>query len=74
MVPLKGLSGSAFGVVVSGPPALPVQFVERLANAAGPHMEDAWRRQMLDHLIDVAVGWVRGGAVVRAVRVRGGCA
>ena len=35
MVPLKGLSGSAFGVVVSGPPALPVQFVERLANAAG---------------------------------------
>jgi hypothetical protein len=35
MVPLKGLSGSAFGVIVSGPPALPVQFVERLANAAG---------------------------------------
>eukprot|EP00964_Phaeocystis_antarctica_P112455 scaffold76610_cov42-Phaeocystis_antarctica.AAC.3 len=32
-------------------------------------MEDAWRRQMLEHLIDVAVGWVREGAVVRAVRV-----
>ena len=59
MVPLKGLSGGAFGVILSGPPALPVQLVERLANSAGTHLEEAWRRRMLDHLLDVAVAWVR---------------
>ena len=46
-------------VILSGPLALPVQFVERLANAAGTHMEEAWRRRMLDHLLDVTVTWVR---------------
>ena len=59
MTPLKGLAGRAFGVLASGPPALPVEFVEQMANAAGPLMEEAWRRQMLSVLLDVAVGWVR---------------
>ena len=58
VAPLKQLNGHCFGVVASGPPALPVEFLERMAVVAGHRIERAWRRHKLGLLLGVAQAWV----------------
>ena len=58
VAPLKQLNGHCFGVVASAPPALPVEFLERMAIIAGQRIEAAWRRHKLNLLLAVASSWI----------------
>lgn len=73
MAPLKELSGRSFGVVVSGPPAVPVEFLEKMAVVAGPRIERAWRHEQFNVLLEVAKTWVHdvcGGALASVELVK----
>jgi len=43
--PLKAMNGRTFACVVSGPPAVPDEFLESMTRFAGPLMERVWRQE-----------------------------
>ena len=49
--PLKTTVGNTFGVVVSGPPALPDPLLDSLCRQAGPLIECTWKREKAYHAV-----------------------
>jgi len=59
LVPLRERGGRCFGVLVSGAPALPDEFVEAMAKTAGPMLERVWKWAKVNAMMRVACTWVR---------------
>jgi hypothetical protein len=62
-VPLRAKAADAkpYGVLLSGPPALPDALLEEVAKWAGPIYADHWRRDALHALMEKWAMHVRGG-------------
>ena len=52
------LDGNAFGALISGPIAVPAEFVSMMAAAAGPAIERVWRDRNMRQLLEVIRMWI----------------
>ncbi|KAL1524260.1 hypothetical protein AB1Y20_019163 [Prymnesium parvum] len=59
LVPLNDREGRCFGVLMSGAPALPDEFVEAMGRTAGPMLERVWKWSKVNAMMVVACTWVR---------------
>jgi hypothetical protein len=59
LVPLKERCGRCFGVLVTGAPALPDEFVQAMAKMAGPMIERVWKWAKVNAMMRIATAWVK---------------
>lgn len=59
LIPLRGKDGRCFGVLLTGAPAVPDEFAEAMAKAAGPMLERVWKWRKVNEMLHVACMWVR---------------
>lgn len=64
VVPLKDGKGSTYGVIVSGPPAVPDQLLVSMAKHAGWLIERAWKLERAYQMMHVVERFVRGAAAL----------
>ena len=58
IAPLQEKNGRTFGVLLSGPPPVPDEWLLAMAKLAGPMVEMVWRREQLNTVIKVAQAWI----------------
>ena len=61
VVPLRspGALGGTFGVLLTGPPAIPDELAEAMARCAGPLLARAWRLEKVQAIMNAVALWVR---------------
>jgi len=59
MVPLRSIAGNTFGVLISGPPALPDELLELMGRQAGPLMERAWKAEKAREAVLSTIAFVK---------------
>ena len=61
--PLKTTAGVAFACLVSGPPCVPDELLETLANTAGPLLERVWKHDKIIEAINNVMQFIKQAAM-----------
>jgi len=70
IAPLKSMSGDTFAVLVSGPPAVPDEFLESLARHAGPLLERVWKKEQVHCMVGNVMEFIKSFALSMSAMLR----
>uniref|UniRef100_A0A7S2MUS6 EF-hand domain-containing protein n=2 Tax=Haptolina brevifila TaxID=156173 RepID=A0A7S2MUS6_9EUKA len=62
VAPLKTILGESFGLLVSGPPAVPDVLMQMAARTAGPLLERVWKKEQVSWAVLNTVEWLKNAS------------